>query len=322
MTLCLHPLDTVKVCIQAEIFETRHLPSVLVRFVRERGALRLFSGVGAGIAASAPVSAIYTTSYEAAKAALEPGCPPGREWAAHCASGGLASVATSLVYTPSECVKARVQAGLYRDSPAALAGVLRHEGPLSLYQAWPAVILRNVPQSVVKFFVYEQLKGLARRRSGRSEPRVLEVAVCGGASGAAGALFSTPFDTVKTRMQTQVGPARLGLGATVRGLLAREGLPGLYRGIAPRLAIYLAQGAVFFGSYELLKRALSLGERADSSRPRAWARGRPPGGSGGSGGSGRGTARGRRGGTRARARAKAAAWCSEERKAPQAQGRA
>ena len=52
---------------------------------RERGALRLFSGVGAGIAASAPVSAIYTTSYETAKAALEPSCPPGHEWAARVA---------------------------------------------------------------------------------------------------------------------------------------------------------------------------------------------------------------------------------------------
>merc|ERR1712091_373675 len=230
----------------------------------------------------APISAIYTASYEAAKASLEPAFAPGREWAAHCASGGLASVATSLVYTPAECVKARVQAGLYRNSPAALAGVLTQEGPFSLYRAWPAVILRNVPQSVVKFFVYEQLKGLARRRRSGAEPRALEVVACGGASGAAGALFSTPFDTVKTRMQTQLGAQRLGLGATVRSLLAREGVPGLYRGIAPRLAIYLAQGAVFFGSYELLKRAARLGN-AGRRLPR-----RVPGGSDSREGGGRG----------------------------------
>jgi hypothetical protein len=36
---------------------------------------------------------------------------------AHCAAGGCASVATSIVYTPSECVKQQMQVnGLYQNS--------------------------------------------------------------------------------------------------------------------------------------------------------------------------------------------------------------
>ena len=36
---------------------------------------------------------------------------------AHCTAGGCASIATSIVYTPSECVKQRMQIGaLYRNS--------------------------------------------------------------------------------------------------------------------------------------------------------------------------------------------------------------
>uniref|UniRef100_A0A2P2KQ08 Uncharacterized protein n=1 Tax=Rhizophora mucronata TaxID=61149 RepID=A0A2P2KQ08_RHIMU len=37
-----------------------------------------------------------------------------------------------------------------------------------------------------------------------------------------------------------------------------EGLKGLYRGLIPRLIMYMSQGALFFASYETLKRLFSL----------------------------------------------------------------
>ena len=39
-------------------------------------------------------------------------------------------------------------------------------------------------------------------------------------------------------------------------LVAKEGLPGLYRGLVPRLFIYLSQGAIFFTAYEVLRQGL------------------------------------------------------------------
>ena len=35
-----------------------------------------------------------------------------------------------------------------------------------------------------------------------------------------------------------------------------EGPAGFYRGVLPRVCIYLTQGAVFFAAYELMKRLL------------------------------------------------------------------
>lgn len=56
---------------------------------------------------------------------------------------------------------------------------------------------------------------------------------------------------VKTRLQVS------GQGQTVFVLLKqiseREGVLGLFRGLGPRLFIYMTQGAIFFAAYELLK---------------------------------------------------------------------
>lgn len=258
MSIFLHPVDTVKVLVQTELGSSRSLLHVFSKLVTSSGGpQRLYYGLGANLASSMPISAIYTSSYEASKHFL--GHLIGREedrgWLRHCLAGASASVATSFVYTPSECVKNQVQAGIYSKSWTALYQIVRTEGPMSLYRAWPAVLLRNVPQSIAKFFAYEQLKLLVARRQNR-EPNAKEMLAIGGVAGASGALFSTPFDVVKTRMQTQVGKqAQMNLSQTLRSVLMKEGVAGLYRGLIPRLFIYLSQGAIFFSTYEVLRKA-------------------------------------------------------------------
>lgn len=42
----------------------------------------------------------------------------------------------------------------------------------------------------------------------------------------------------------------------MRDIVAKEGVGGLYRGVTPRLFIYVTQGAVFFTAYEITRKAL------------------------------------------------------------------
>lgn len=58
--------------------------------------------------------------------------PPKAHAAAHCIAGGMASVATSFVYTPAECIKQRVQIGLYPHAWSALKNTIQNEGFLKL----------------------------------------------------------------------------------------------------------------------------------------------------------------------------------------------
>ena len=166
VSIVLHPVDTLKVTIQADRAARQPLARVLARMLRERGVFGLYSGLSASLASSAPISAIYTASYEAVKSRLMPMFPEERAWVAHCMAGGCASVATSFVYTPSECVKQRMPGERGDDGVAGDARNRGGGGVFGLYKGWTAVLCRNIPQSAIKFFVFEQLMRTVHRRAG------------------------------------------------------------------------------------------------------------------------------------------------------------
>lgn len=262
VSLVLHPVDTVKVAIQADRRARRSVGAVVATMLKQRGPFGLYSGLSASLASAAPISALYTASYEAAKLKLAPLFSEDRQWVAHCAAGAAASVTTSFVYTPSECVKQRCQVSGNVKAWQAARMIVRESGVGGLYKGWTAVLCRNIPQSAIKFFVFEKLmRAVYASAAGRGAGTLPSLAV-GGIAGSTAAMFTTPFDTVKTRLQTvgiagvDKGGVARGVAATARDIVAAEGVGGLYRGLLPRLFIYVTQGAVFFSSYEFTRRSL------------------------------------------------------------------
>ncbi|KAG9441267.1 hypothetical protein H6P81_017121 [Aristolochia fimbriata] len=258
VSLCLHPLDTVKTIIQARTRDQKSLSQIFASVVSDRGLIGLYRGIGSNIASSAPISAVYTFTYETVKGSLLPFFPKEYHSLVHCTAGGCASIATSFIFTPSECVKQQMQVGSrYQNSWSALVGILAKGGVSSLYAGWGAVLCRNIPHSIIKFYTYESLKQFimpSLQPNGYTNP--VQTLVCGGLAGTTAALFTTPFDVVKTRLQTQIpGSVRQynGVFHVLQQITKNEGVKGLYRGLTPRLVMYMTQGALFFASYEFFK---------------------------------------------------------------------
>ncbi|KAM0864686.1 hypothetical protein ACQ4PT_043756 [Festuca glaucescens] len=258
VSISLHPVDTVKTIIQANSSGQSSFYHILRRILIDRGVLGLYGGLASKIACSAPISAIYTLTYELIKGALLPTLPKDYHSVAHCAAGGCSSIATSFVFTPSECIKQQMQVGSqYQNCWKALVGCLHRGGIASLYAGWGAVLCRNIPHSVIKFYAYESLKQFllnASPANAKLDP--FQTLFCGGFAGSTAAFFTTPFDVVKTRVQLQaLSPVRKyeGVLHALTHIFQQEGLRGLYRGLTPRLAMYVSQGALFFTSYEFLK---------------------------------------------------------------------
>ncbi|KAJ6388657.1 hypothetical protein OIU77_027085 [Salix suchowensis] len=180
VSLCLHPIDTVKTIIQSCPAEQKSISCIGRSIVSERGVTGLYRGISSNIASSAPISAIYTFTYESVKGSLLPHFPKEHHSFAHCIAGGCASIATSFVFTPSERVKQQMQIGSHYNN------------------CWSAL-------SVIKFYTYESLKqSMLSSQNSSAQPNTLQTLVCGGLAGSTAALFTTPFDVVKTRLQTQV----------------------------------------------------------------------------------------------------------------------
>uniref|UniRef100_A0A0D9VJ76 Uncharacterized protein n=1 Tax=Leersia perrieri TaxID=77586 RepID=A0A0D9VJ76_9ORYZ len=258
VSVSLHPIDTVKTIIQVNSSGRSSFYHTLRHTLVERGVLGLYGGLASKIACSAPISAIYTLTYEIVKGFLLPILPKDYCSIAHCAAGGCSSIATSFIFTPSECIKQQMQVGSqYHNCWDALLGCIRRGGITSLYAGWGAVLCRNVPHSVVKFYTYESLKQcMLKSAPANSNLDSGQTLFCGGFAGSTAALFTTPFDVVKTRVQLQaLCPVSKyeGVLPALKEIFQREGFQGLYRGLAPRLAMYISQGAIFFTSYEFLK---------------------------------------------------------------------
>lgn len=191
------------------------------------------------------------------KGALLPVFPKEYHSIAHCAAGGCSSIATSFVFTPSECIKQQMQVGShYQNCWNALVGCLKKGGIASLYTGWGAVLCRNIPHSIVKFYAYESLKqSLLKSAPDSAKLNSGQTLLCGGFAGSTAALCTTPFDVIKTRVQLQaLNPVCKydGVVHALKEIFRHEGLCGLYRGLTPRLAMYMSQGAIFFTSYEFL----------------------------------------------------------------------
>ncbi|KAK6947786.1 Mitochondrial substrate/solute carrier [Dillenia turbinata] len=263
VSLCLHPFDTVKTIIQSCHGEERSIFNIGRWIISERGFSGFYRGISSNIASSAPISAVYTFTYESVKAALLPCIPKGYHSFAHCAAGGCASIATSFIFTPTERIKQQMQVhSQYQNCWNAFVGITRKGGLPSLYAGWGAVLCRNVPHSIIKFYTYESLKQLmSSSLQCNAPPNTLQTLVCGGLAGSTAALFTTPFDVIKTRLQTQIPGSTgqyEGVFHALKEIAKHEGLRGLYRGLTPRLIMYMSQGALFFASYEGFKILLSL----------------------------------------------------------------
>ncbi|CAH8355730.1 unnamed protein product [Eruca vesicaria subsp. sativa] len=266
VSLCLHPLDTVKTLIQSCRLQEKSLCFTGRSIISERGVSGLYRGIASNIASSAPISALYTFTYESVKGAMLPVFPKEYCSLAHCVAGGSASVATSFIFTPSERIKQQMQVSShYRNCWTALVGIIQKGGLLSLYAGWSAVLCRNIPHSIIKFYVYENMKRMVLPSLGpgdqAAQPTTLQTLICGGLAGSAAAFFTTPFDVVKTRLQTQIPGSKTqhpSVYQALQSIRKQEGPRGLYRGLIPRLVMYMSQGAIFFASYEFYKSILSL----------------------------------------------------------------
>ena len=280
-TVLLYPLDLIKVRFQA--FEGRTGPGAASRTyrttlgafataVRSDGARSLYQGLGPSVAANTVSWALYFALYEAAKRRW--GAPLagwGGEGLRDGAAGALAGACAVALTNPVWVLKTRMQLDTVQDRQytsmaQALRRVLATEGARGLYAGVaPALLLTS--NGAVHMAVYEGLKRWNLRARG-SAGRVHEYFMMGGAAKVVATTVTYPLQVVRTRMQQS--PERLTSAyrrtlSTVRAVLAREGVRGLYKGLGPNLLRVAPASATTFAVYEGVLAALTSAS-PDSTR--------------------------------------------------------
>lgn len=125
-------------------------------------------------------------------------------------AGGAAGVVTAFLTCPLDVVRTRLQVQhLIKDSMPklgliqTLSQMMKQEGPLGFFKGLGPQLFGLVPSWAIYFSVYDTLKPiLTDLTNGELSPSLVHMCAAVGA-GAVTNLGTTPFFTVKTRLQTQ-----------------------------------------------------------------------------------------------------------------------
>ncbi|XP_064265257.1 probable mitochondrial glutathione transporter SLC25A40 isoform X3 [Passer domesticus] len=200
-----------------------------VKIIRIEGIKSLWSGLPPTLIMAIPTTAIYYTCYDQLCEALK-NRPGKHDEHIPVIAGSLSRFGSATVVSPLELIRTQMQyrRSSYKQLYLRVSSKVAVDGWLSLWQGWTSTILRDVPFS-------------------------------GAASGSIAAVVTQPFDVVKTHRQTQLWenetlkiPQRdsKSTWAVMRKIAARNGIAGLFAGIAPRLFKVAPACAIMISTYE------------------------------------------------------------------------
>lgn len=219
------------------------------------------------MAGSFPSAATFWVAYQAAKAAMEPvAMEKGLDFFVPGVAAAAANVAVVGVRNPFEVVKQQMQSGLHSTTRQAVQTILRVDGWRGFYAGYLSTVLREIPFDATQFILYEAMK--RQLSASRKKELVLwENCLIGSVAGGISAGLTTPLDVVKTRLMTQTKTVQAdryrGVVHALRRIYAEEGIRALYLGIQPRVMWISLGGAIFFGTFEELRRQFTALSRVD-----------------------------------------------------------
>ena len=146
-------------------------------------------------------------------------------------SGIIARLTTAILASPFELIKTRILGNVdWR--------VISFRGLLP-------TLCRDVPFSSIYWVIYEKLK------SDTMDPRSRFISTfsAGAFSGSIAAFITTPFDVVKTVLQT--GDNNLKMRFVIRDIYSKKGVRGLFAGWVPRVARISPACAIMISAFEV-----------------------------------------------------------------------
>ena len=148
-----------------------------------------------------------------------------------------------------------------RAAPTTISGtfrsVLAESGARGLFRGLAPSLVGIVPYAGIDLMTNSTLREYVTRRyqAAGAEPGIPELLGCGMASSTTAMLATYPLNVIRTRMQTggMPGfPAYDTASDCLVDVVRREGVRGLYRGIAPSLSKVLPASSISYAVYDTL----------------------------------------------------------------------
>ncbi|PLW08233.1 hypothetical protein PCANC_21579 [Puccinia coronata f. sp. avenae] len=267
-----------------------------LHLIKREGFRSLYDGLGSSLIGIAVTNGIYYLFFEESRVVLLARSSNQTKRSLttieSMLAGAIAGTMTAILTNPIWVVNTRQTVRVVRSSPGlpptarskrmgflqTVLHILRTDGAMALFRGLgPALIL--VVNPILQYTLFEQMKNILiarRKRLSPNGPGAKKEHVLKDADyfilGAISKLFATgstyPYLTVKSRMQSGQAEGKEYRDTLdgLRKIVAKDGVKGLYRGIAPKLTqsvltaafLFLAKERIYVATKKALKTASKI----------------------------------------------------------------
>ncbi|XP_062006168.1 probable envelope ADP,ATP carrier protein, chloroplastic [Rosa rugosa] len=259
------PLDRIKILMQthgvrvgqASAKKAIGFVEAVAMIGKEEGLKGYWKGNLPQVIRIIPYSAVQLFAYEAYKKFFT-GKDGELSLLGRLAAGACAGMTSTFVTYPLDVLRLRlaVEPGCRTMTEIAL-NMLREEGFASFYYGLGPSLIGIAPYIAVNFCVFDLVKkSLPEEFQKKTEASLLTGLV----SASLATLTCYPLDTVRRQMQMRGTPYKTVLDA-IPGIVARDGLIGLYRGFLPNALKTLPNSSIRLTSYDMVKRLIVTSQK-------------------------------------------------------------
>ena len=209
-----------------------------VKIIRYEGVTSLWSGLPPTLAMSFPQVVLYFTAYEEAKKFFGYHEINNPNPLLPLASGAVSRIFAVTMVCPLELIRTKMQSEKlkYSEISEKVKSSVKNYGIRSLYRGLVATIWRDVPFSMIYWFILEKLKTKFLHERNIKKLDTSTTFFCGAVSGGVTAALTTPLDVVKTYRQVELGEnvankSPIKTITIIKQILKTKGVPGIFLGL-------------------------------------------------------------------------------------------
>lgn len=254
------PLDVLKIRFQVQSdmssrFQYTSMTSATRTIFLREGIAGFWKGNVAALLMVMPYASIqFATFYQLKELGVAAGT---REPYRSLELGAFAGASATVAVYPLDLLRTRfavqTEPRLYTSVAHAFGLIYRKDGVRGLYAGLQPTLMEIVPQVSVQFAVYEAARKRLLQQGESDCLSPIQNLTIGAVSGLAGKFGTFPLDVCKKKLQIasdNPGRSYTGVWDVLRQVYRREGVRGLFRGLAPSLLKSVPNSAVTFLIYQ------------------------------------------------------------------------
>ncbi|KAI8920624.1 mitochondrial carrier domain-containing protein [Entophlyctis helioformis] len=257
--LAMYPLDVVKTRFQIQVgnSEYKSIVDCFQKIIRNEGPATLYRGIVPPIMVEAPKRAIKFGANDGYRQLFMHYFGLKESQGLAVLTGMSAGLTEAVIVTTPELIKIRMQdkknKGMYKSSSDVLSHIVKQHGVFGLARGLEATMWRHATWNGGYFGVITGIRA-ALPKAKSKEGVLFNNFVAGALGGTVGTMINTPFDVVKTRVQSQVnGPYKYNWTIPAIGTIAREeGVRALYKGFVPKVLRLGPGGGILLVVFEVV----------------------------------------------------------------------